>query len=523
MQPTELGTVPRLLLESAARFGAATAVEAEGRIWTFEDLLDEGLRAAAAFMASGVEPGDRVAIWAPNSPEWIFAALGAHCAGAALVPVNTRFKGGEAAFVLRRSRARMLMTVGDFLGTDYLAMIEGEDLPDLEGRVLLDGGTDGVPGWEEFAAAGDAVPRGEAQAGAEAVSPDDLVDIMFTSGTTGEPKGVMMAHRQNLLAYERWTQAVGLQEGDRYLIVNPFFHAFGYKAGWMASIMCGCTILPEAVLDVPHLLERVERDRVSVLPGPPTLYESLLAHPDRERHDLSSLRLAMTGAAAIAPEMIRRVISELGFETVVTGYGLTETCGVATQNRAGTDAETVALTSGPPLPDVEVRAVGGDGDPLPTGEAGEIVVRGPNLMLGYLDDPEATAEAVDSDGWLHTGDVGFFDDDGNIHITDRIKDMFIMGGFNCYPAEIERIMFEMPEIAQVAVVGVPDERMGEVGLAFVVPESGAELSETSVIAWCREHMANFKVPRRVELVDSLPTTASGKVQKFVLRERAGYL
>jgi acyl-CoA synthetase (AMP-forming)/AMP-acid ligase II len=259
---------------------------------------------------------------------------------------------------------------------------------------------------------------------------------------------------------------------------------------------------------------------VSVIPGPPTLYQSLLAHPERAKYDLSCLRLAVTGAAVVPVELVRRMRDELSFETVLTAYGLTETCGLATMCRVGDDAPTIATTSGRAIPGVEVSCVDGAGNEMPRGEPGEVVVRGYNVMQGYFEDPEATAETIDPQGWLHTGDVGVMDEAGNLRITDRIKDMFIMGGFNCYPAEIESLMFAHDDIAQVAVIGIADERMGEVGMAFVVPKPGRRPTPESVIAWCREHMANYKVPRRVEVVDALPMNAMGKVTKFVLREKA---
>ncbi len=514
---TDLGSIPGLVNHAAARFPDRIAMEDNGRTWTFSELADDCLEATRAFIAAGIEPADRVAIWAPNSCRWVIAAVGLQAAGAALVPINTRFKASEATDILARTKAGMLVTVEEFLGTNHLDLIDNADLVDLRHRLLLDGEHDQADSWSDFLATSRQVRPELARDRAESVGPEVLADIMFTSGTTGRPKGVMITHGQNLFSYERWTDAVGLSEGDRYLIVNPFFHAFGYKAGWMACIMRGCTIIPEPVLDVERLLTRVARERITILPGTPALYESLLMHPDRWSHDLSSLRLAITGGAAIAPELIRRIYRDLGFDAVVTGYGLTETAGVATQNRAGTLPDTVALTSGPPLPDIEVIAVDDSGNQLGCDEPGEILVRGPNVMHSFLDDPQATAKAIDTDGWLHTGDVGYFDADGNIQITDRLKDMYIMGGFNCYPAEIERIMFEMPEIAQVAVVGIPDARMGEVGMAFVVAEPATSPTSAEVISWCRENMANFKVPRRIEFVDSLPTTASGKIRKHELR------
>ncbi len=513
-------TIPRLVLAAGERFGDRSAVEdGESRLG-YAELGRAGLRAARAFLAAGVEPGDRVAIWAPNLVEWILAAVGLQSAGATLVTINTRFKGAEAGYVLRKSRARALCTVGDFLGTDFVGMLEGEELPDLERIVSLRGEARGAEPWQSFLERGDAVPEARARERALAVSPDDLSDLLFTSGTTGRPKGVMTTHAQNLRAFAVWSDVVGLREGDRYLIVNPFFHAFGYKAGWVAAFMRGATVLPHAVFDVPAVLERVGRERVSVLPGPPTLYQSLLAHPDRPQYDLSNLRLAVTGAAAIPVELIRRMGSDLGFETIVTGYGLTECCGIVTMCRHDDDPETIATTSGRAIPGVEVRCVDGEGKEVPRGDPGEVVVRGYNVMRGYFEDAEETAKAIDAQGWLHTGDVGVMDERGYLRITDRIKDMFIVGGFNCYPAEIENLMYGHPGIAQAAVVGIPDERLGEVGMAFVVPAPGAALTPEDLVAWCRKHMANYKVPRRVEIVDALPLNASGKVMKYVLRERA---
>jgi acyl-CoA synthetase (AMP-forming)/AMP-acid ligase II len=334
---------------------------------------------------------------------------------------------------------------------------------------------------------------------------------MFTSGTTGRPKGVMCTHGQSLRAFETWSDVIGLREGDRYLIVNPFFHTFGYKAGILAALMRGATIVPHAVFDPTTVLARIPEERISMLPGPPALFQAILNHPDLAGADVSSLRLAVTGAAVIPVELVERMQKEMGFETVVTGYGLTECTGIATMCRHDDDPETIARTSGRAITDVEVELAAD----------GEILVRGYNVMQGYWEDAEQTAEAIDADGWLHTGDIGVMDERGYIAITDRKKDMFIVGGFNAYPAEIENAMLAHPDIAQVAVVGAPDERMGEVGVAFVVATSGHAVDPDEVVAWCRTRMANYKAPRRVIVVDALPLNASGKVLKYQLRERAG--
>ena len=514
-------TIPEVVLQAAARFGDRPAIEDGAARLSFAALADAMLGAARAFLAAGVTRGDRVAIWAPNQWEWIVAAVGLQAAGAVLVPLNTRLKGREAGYILRKSGARILLTVGEFLGVRYVDLLRGEELPALEQVVALRDPTPGAVAWSDFLARGAAIPEREARARAAAVSPDDLSDLLFTSGTTGNPKGVMTAHGQNLRAFASWGEVIGLREGDRYLIVNPFFHAFGYKAGWLVSLLRGVTVLPHAVFDVPAVLERVARERVSMLPGPPTLYQSILAHPDRAHFDLRSLRLAVTGAAAIPVELVRRMREELGFETVITGYGLTECCGIVSMCRYDDDPETIATTSGRAIPGIEVRCVDRDGKEVPRGQPGEVVVRGYVVMKGYFDDPEETRRTVDADGWLHTGDVAVMDERGYLRITDRIKDMFIVGGFNCYPAEIEKLLYDSGRFAQVAVIGVPDERLGEVGLAFVVPAPGTRPTPEGVISWCRDNMANYKVPRRVEVVESLPTNASGKVMKFALRERAG--
>ena len=519
------GTTPRLVALAAAAFGDAPFVEDGPARVTFAELPSRVREVARALLARGVGPGDRVAVWAPNRLEWVLAALGVHAAGGVLVPINTRFKGHEARYVLAQSRARVLFTVGSFLGADYPAMLRddtgGATLDPALDLVLLDG--DERPGalaWGAFLAGGAAIDDATADARAAAVRPDDLSDLIFTSGTTGHPKGVMCTHGQTLRAFRDWADVVGLRAGDRYLVVLPFFHSFGYKAGWLACLMMGATVLPQAVFDVPEVLARVARDRVSVLPGPPALYQSILAHPGRAAFDLGNLRLAVTGAAAIPVDLVRRMKGELGFDTVITGYGLTEATGVSAMCREGDDAETIATTSGRAIPGVEIRVVDDDGAEVARGETGELCVRGYAVMKGYFADEAATRAAIDAEGFLHTGDVGTMDTRGYVRITDRKKDMFIVGGLNAYPAEIEGVLLAHEDVARVAVVGMPDERLGEVGCAFVVPRAGLAPTAEALIAFCRARMANYKVPRRVEIVADLPANATGKVLKYVLRDRA---
>ena len=524
-------TIPALIDRAAERFGSREALfdsdgtgdHAPKRRLSFSELAAATDEAAAAYIAHGIGPGDRVAIWAPNSARWVVAALGAYKAGGVVTTVNTRFKGAEAAHVIRTAGARMLVTVTDFLDTDYVALLDGAGPPDcLQQTVVLHGPVPkGCVGWGQFLGRAVGVDPGAVAARSQAIAADDVSTVIFTSGTTGAPKGAMLRHGASVRAFTAWSDVVGLQEGDRYLVINPFFHTFGLKAGILACLVKGATIVPHPNFDAPSVMRRVDEERITMLPGAPAIYQTILDHPDLGRFDLSSLRLAVTGAATVPVEMIRRMASELTFTTIVTGYGLTESTGIVTMCRHTDDPETIANTAGRPIPGIEVRTVGEGGKDVPTGHQGEVVVRGYNVMAGYIGDPEATASAIDADGWLHTGDIGVFDRKGNLKIADRLKDMFIVGGFNAYPAEIENMMMEHPDVGQAAVVGVPDRRMGEVATAFVVPRGDATIDEAGLIAWCREHMANYKVPRSVRVVDALPLNASGKVLKYVLRERAG--
>jgi acyl-CoA synthetase (AMP-forming)/AMP-acid ligase II len=519
-------TIPELITDGCARFADLDAMVDGDERWTFREYGERARAAGRAFLASDMAQGDVYAIWAPNICEWAVAALGGYLSASVLVPINTRFKGREAAYVLRRARARILFTVTDFLDADYVAMLRAanEELPDLREIVVLRGPVpEGCISFADFVARGDTVDDDALTTRSALVKPDDVCHILFTSGTTGAPKGAMLVHDAVCRVYNVWANLIGLREADRYLIVNPFFHSFGLHCGILVSLMKGACAIPQAVFDVPQMMERVQAERVSMLPGAPAIYQTILNHPNLASFDLSSLRLAVTGAAVVPVELVHQMRDVLGFKVVVTGYGLTETSGTATMCREDDDPETIANTSGRAVPDVEVMVVDPEGHEVPRGEPGEIVVRGYVVMKGYLDDPEQTAETIDADGWLHTGDIGDMDARGYIRITDRVKDMFIVGGFNAYPAEIESNMLRHPDIGQVAVVGIPDARLGEVGMAFVIPRPGATPDPKAIVAWCREEMANYKAPRFVQIVDTFPLNPSGKVLKYELRDRAAAL
>ncbi|GAA1140712.1 FadD3 family acyl-CoA ligase [Nocardioides aquiterrae] len=478
-----LETLPALLRDAAERFGDHPAYVEGGRTVSYAGLLRLVESTAAAY---DLDRGDRVVLWGPNSIDWAVAALAVSYAGGVLVPVNSRYVGHEVADVVERTAARVVVVHDGFLGRDQV-------------RELADAGVS-----EQVIALHDVVSRDEVPAAPADLSPDDVADILFTSGTTGRSKGAMSAHRQTIGVARAWAELGGVRQDDRYLVVNPFFHSFGYKIGIVVGLLTGATLYPMATFDLDETMRLIEEERITVLPGAPTIFTSLLNAPGRAERDLSSLRLAVTGAAVVPVVLIERMRDELQIDQVVTAFGMTEAV-VVTMCREGDSAETVATTNGRAIPGMEVRIAE---------ENGELLVRGEYVMLGYLDDPEATAEAIDADGWLHTGDVGVLDEDGNLAITDRLKDMYISGGFNVYPAEVEQALARMDGVADVAVVGVPDERLGEVGKAYVV----GTVEPDDVVAFAKERLANFKVPRYVELVDALPRNLPGKVLKNELRK-----
>lgn len=488
--------------------------------WTWAQLHEEVRRFAAGLVARDVRPGDRVVIWAPNTRHWVVAALGTQYAGATVVPANTRYTGSETLEIVQRTGAVAAVVAGAFLGSERIAdlvgaaggsLAEATDLRMIV-RIPLEGGDTAtadlaVVDLPDLQTEATDTLLADADARADGVTGDDVADILFTSGTTGKSKGVVALHRQTVAGARAWGANGGVTEDDRYLIVNPFFHSFGYKAGFLVCTLFGATIIPLAVYSTGETLRLIEAEKATVLPGAPTIFQTLLDDPARADHDLSSLRLAVTGASVVPVVLVERMQSDLGLETVLTAYGQTETMGFITTTTADDDDTTVATTCGRAYPGMEIRI----------GEKGEILTRGEMVMQGYLDDPENTSKTIDPDGWLHTGDVGEIDERGNLRITDRLKDMYITGGFNVYPAEIEQTLARLDGVVESAVVGVPDERMGEVGKAYIVRREGSSLGEQDVLDFCSEHLANFKRPRTIEFVDSFPRNPSGKILKTELR------
>jgi len=516
-------TIPALMRDAARRFGDRPALVSskDGPI-SYRELDRQADLVARALIADGAMPGDRAAIWAPNMWEWVAAAIGIQRAAGVVVPLNTRLRGGEVADIVRRGDIRRLFVIGDFLGRSYPAMLDGEHMPSLRRRVVLRAapGESGPPAlaWQDFVAlAENTAPAALAEREAT-VTPDTLADIMFTSGTTGAPKGALFDHRRSLGGARAWAGISRQTAADRYCVFGPFSHNASYKAGWVAGLMTGSTVYWPEAYDAVSILDLIANNRISVMPAPPTVFQEVLAHPNWRDWDISSYRFLSTGATVVPIELMRRLRTETAIAEITTGYGMTECCGSATHTRPGDPIERVAYSVGTAIAGTEIRVGAPDGRTLPPGEAGEVLIRDDKLLIAYLDNPEATAQTFDDDGWLRTGDVGILDAEGYLKLTDRLKDMYIVGGFNVYPAEIEKQMSGLPGIHQSAIVGVADQRLGEVGHAFIVRSAGSTITGEEVTAWCKANLANYKVPRGITFVDSLPLNSTGKVIKYALKE-----
>lgn len=516
-------TIPALLRHAASTYRdrAALFSRADGPI-SYAELDRRADQMAKAMIADGALAGERAGIWAPNMWEWVAAAVGIQRAGGVIVPLNTRLKGGEVADIVRRGKITRLVSVGDFLGRYYPEMLRSEAMPELKRVIVLRpapgqlGGSE--EGWDRFLARGETTSDAELAERAAGVTPDSIADIMFTSGTTGAPKGAIFDHRRSLGGGRAWARISRQTVDDRYCVFGPFSHNASYKAGWVAGLMTGSTIYWPESYDSASILDLIADNRITVMPAPPTVWQEMLAHPGWRDWDLSSLRFLSTGATIVPIELMKRLQAETTVEEITTGYGMTECCGSATHTRPGDPMERVAYTVGTAIEGTEIRIAGPDGRSLPVGEPGEVLIRDDKLLIEYLDNPEATRATLDSDGLLHSGDVGILDADGYLKLTDRLKDMYIVGGFNVYPAEIEKQIGSLPGLHQAAIVGVPDQRLGEVGHAFIVRSAGSTLTSDEVIAWCKANLANYKVPRGVTFLDALPMNSTGKVIKFALKE-----
>jgi fatty-acyl-CoA synthase len=502
---------------------------------TYRELQRRADAFARGLLALGLGRGDHVVLWMPNCVEWNVANLGIAKIGAVTVTCNSRYRAFEVEYVLRQSDAKALIMVDRFAVAriDYLAILDelcpearragglpGARFPALRHVVVL--GEEVPAGVVGFAAVERAGAGNGPDLGAIAIRPDDPVEMLYTSGTTGEPKGCLLSHGNMYYKCRVYTDLHHWTEADRYLVPVPYFHIFGSMGGIAANCLVGSTQVLMDVFDAGEAMRLIEAEGVTIFSGVPTMFITVLGHPAFGTHDLSSLRTGSIGAAPVPVEIMKKILDRetgLGMEALVV-YGLTEATGGTHWTRAGDPLEKRVATVGLRTPEIEDRIVDPvTGRTLPPGEEGEVCIKGPTLMLGYYQKPEATAEKV-RDGWLHTGDMGIQDADGYLRITGRVTDMIIVGGFNTYPAEIENFYLRHPGILDVSIVGVPDPILGEVVMAFVIPKAGAALSAEEVIAFARDKIANFKVPRYVEIVDQFPLTGSGKVQKFKLKAYA---
>jgi acyl-CoA synthetase (AMP-forming)/AMP-acid ligase II len=521
-------TIARELSAAAAECADDAAVYFGAEQRTFSEYRRDVWQAALGLVACGVKPGDRIALWMPNTLEGATALLGVMVAGATAVPLNTRYRGQEVAKILERARCRLIIVIGEFLGRSYAA-----EMVEVAGGVpVLCAGADGPAGtraWTEVLAAGstDAHRRQLAERIGAQLG-DEITVVQYTSGTTGRAKGVALRQAPMLATSAAWSDIVGLGPGDVYPVTYPIAHIGGYKTGLLSTLVAraGTVLIP--IITTETLVDTIRFRRPTVLNGPPPVLRSLLAAiQDRQLPASTRIRTVITGSSMVPPQLIRELARDLGVADVINAFGITEASGVCTMTRRGDPVDLVCETVGRPIPGVEVRIAPTTRTPESAGTSartvakalvGEIEVNGPNVMAGYLEDPEATREAMHG-GWLRTGDIGWIGADGYIRIAGRAKDMIIVGGFNVFPAEIEHVLMDHPDVAEAAVVGVPDERLGEVPVAFIVPAAGP-LATDGLIQWCRDRLANFKVPRHVWLTDSLPRVTAGKILKPQVRDRA---
>lgn len=516
-------TIPALLRHAARAFGAKPALDcvSDGPI-AFDRLDFVADQFAKALIADGMAHGDFVGLWAPNMWEWVAAAVGAQRIGGAIIPLNSRLSGAEAAEILRRARVKRLVCIGPHVGKDFPSLLRDQNLPDLTRVIVLRpqqmrlGDTEIA--WDNFLTLGDRVPATTLATREALVQPDTLADVMFTSGTTGRPKGPLFDHQRTVACARVLAHASGQRADDVHCCFGPFSHIGGYKNAWVAALAVGNTVVWPESFKSEMLLDLIARYRVSAMAAPPTVWQDIIDHPARTDWDLSSLRYLALGGARVPAELVRQMHAILAPERIAVGYGMTESSGIVSMSAPDDTVEQIAQTVGRPTDDVDIRIEGSDGTPLGKDDAGEILVRCDRLFIGYLNDPETTKAALTPDGWLRTGDIGAFDGDGYLRITDRLKDMFIVGGFNVYPAEIEHKLGTYPGIRQCAVIGIPDRRMGEAGHIFVVRAPGSAVNEAEIIDWCRQNLATYKVPKGVSFVNELPINATGKVMKFELRQ-----
>jgi fatty-acyl-CoA synthase len=506
---------------TVARFDVREALVSrhQDERYSYAQLSEAVERVARGLLALGLEPGERVGIWAPNCTEWALVQFATAKLGIILVNINPAYRTSELEYALRQSGCRALISAQSFKTSDYAAMVAEvrPSVDTLEHVVFLDG-----PDWAGLLSDGERVSPAEVAERQAATQFDDPINIQYTSGTTGFPKGATLSHHNILNNAYFVGRGCCYTEEDRICIPVPFYHCFGMVMGNLAAIAHGaCMVIPAPAFEPVAVLETVQDERCTSLYGVPTMFIAELEHERFGEFDLSSLRTGIMAGSPCPIETMRRVVSEMHMEDVTICYGMTETSPVSTQTAADDPLDKRVGTVGQVHPHVEVKVI----DPITEriverGETGELCTRGYSVMLGYWEEPEKTADAIDRGRWMHTGDLAVMDDEGYLRIVGRSKDMVIRGGENVYPREIEEFLYTHPDVADVQVIGVPDARYGEELMAWIVPRAGASLDQDAIAEFCRGKIAHFKIPRYVQAVDEFPMTVTGKVQKFKLRERA---
>ncbi len=539
METKSSDTLGSIVDQIGARFPKQEAVISGSERINYDTLMERINSMANALLKLGVKKGEKVAIWMSNIPEWVYAHFACVKIGAPIIPLNTRYKAHELEYVIRQSDATTLLMMDHFLKIDYIPMIyeicpelsdskpgqlRCEKLPMLRNIITVNGQSH--PGMLDFyqvlESGSDYATNVELKKAQEAVNRDDVYIIPYTSGTTGFPKGVVTTHDQYIRVLSAFSERFEMTENDRILVVSPFHHNMGNMTGMSLAACHGACILPMEMFDPGEALRLIDEEKATNFTGSPTMYLMMLDHPDFEKRDTSGIKSAIIGGAEVSPDLVRTIINKMGIKDLISGYGMTENTGVSTFTRRGDPPELVANSCGKLIfDDCELKVIDPEtGDEVSSGNQGEICTRGWFVMKEYYNQPEETGTIFDSKGWFHTGDLATMDEKGYLKITGRLKDMFITGGVNAFPAEIERFLMTHPKIAMVSVSGVPDSRMGEVAMAFVQLKEGETAVEDEIMEYARERIANYKAPKYVKFVGSFPMTPTGKIQKFVLRDAA---
>jgi fatty-acyl-CoA synthase len=530
-------TLGDLLDEQVKLHGKKEAViyPEKGIRWTYEDFQKKVIEAAKGLIKLGLDKGHHLAIWALNQPEWLISQFATGMTGVVLITVNTNYRVRELEYLLKQSDTETLILEREVKGISYVDMLyeicpelkecppgwlKSKRLPKLKNVILLD--DEPAPGmfcWKDLIEMGREVREEEVKARQASLHPDDVINMQYTSGTTGFPKGVMLSHHNIINNGRNIAECMKLTEKDRLCIPVPFFHCFGCVLGTLAGISVGAALVPLITFDAGKVLEIVEKEKCTGLHGVPTMFITELNHPSFRKKKYPHLRTGIMAGSNCPIEVMRKVTEDMGVREITIAYGQTESSPVITQTRTDDPLDVRVATVGRPLPHVEVKIIDPESNkPLPPGKQGELCTRGYHVMKGYYKMPEATREVIDEEGWLHTGDLAVENEDGTYRITGRLKDMIIRGGENIYPREIEEFLYTHPKVLDIQIVGVPDEKYGEVSVAFIRKKEGVDCTEEEIIEFCKGNIARYKIPSQVIFVDKYPMTASGKIQKYKLRE-----